>query len=143
MSSVRNFSIGFAAMSLAAACACSSDDVVLPASYVGRAQVEWADIPPFLTFGSPLKVTIRTVEGCKLGEWEGAPARFESRRIYVETRVRVPFEVPPDCETRTESHTVTVSFTGDKGTQPLPEGEWDVFVVGRNNKTVQGRVKVR
>jgi hypothetical protein len=141
MSIIRIIAGGLLSVGSLLVCSCSSEDVAIPDSVLVNAHIQSAVIPQFVTFGSPLEISVRIVEGCRLGEWEGAEVRFESRNIYIETRSRVFFDFPPDCVATDESHTVIASFGSGKGSQPLPRGVWDVFVVGRNT-TVTGRVTV-
>jgi hypothetical protein len=141
MSGVRGFTAALLSVGLSLVCSCDSNDVIIPDSVVAGAYIQSAVIPPFVAFGNPLQVSVRVIEGCRLGEWEGAAVRFESGRIYVETKARISFDFPPDCVTREANHTVIASYGGDKGSQPLPQGVWDVLVVGRNT-TVTGRVTV-
>jgi hypothetical protein len=141
MGGIKDFTVCVLAAGLLMACSCDSDEILIPDSILAHAHIQSAVIPQSVVYGSSMKISIRVVEGCRLGDWEGVAISFESRSIYVDTRARISFDYPPDCETREESYTVGVSYSGDKGTQPLPQGNWDVFVVGRNT-TVTGRVTV-
>jgi hypothetical protein len=142
MSGVKGFTARLLLIAgLLLACSCDSDDLAVPDSVVAYAHIQAAVIPSLVEFGNPIHVSVRVIEGCEFGEWEGVTVRFESRKIYIDTRARIFPAVPPDCVTQEANYTVTASYGGDKGSQPLPQGAWDVYVVGRN-KTVTGRVTV-
>jgi hypothetical protein len=141
MAGAKTFKIVLLSAALLPACSCDPEDVAVPDSVIAHAQIQSAIIPQSVAYGTTLRISVRVLEGCRFGDWQGAEIRLDKRNIYVETRARVFFDLPPDCVTSEEIYSVPVSFGSEKGSQSLPPGLWDVFVVGRNT-TVTGRVKV-
>ena len=78
MGGINIFVVCLLSAGLLLACSCDSNDVAIPDSVLARAHIQSAIIPPVVTAGSTLRIPVRVVEGCRLGDWEGVSIRFDA-----------------------------------------------------------------